>query len=59
MPSIQQVQRLPVTLGGDAGEERRVGQLGVPGCVTRLARTLDLYVAGGCGFGDLRNGHVI
>src|SRR5437016_6856753 len=44
MPAIEQIQRLAVALGGDAGDERRVGHLGVPGCVARLARTLDLYV---------------
>src|SRR5438105_6311360 len=43
VPAIQQIQRLAVALGGDAGDERRVGHLGVPGCVARLARTLDLY----------------
>src|SRR2546430_13669140 len=43
MPTIEQIQRLAVALGGDAGDERRVGHLGVPGCVARLARTLDLY----------------
>src|SRR5207253_5030517 len=44
MPAIEQIQRLAVALGGDAGDERRVGHLGVPGCVARLARTHDLYV---------------
>src|SRR2546430_11779743 len=43
MPAIEQIKRLAVALGGDAGDERRVGHLGVPGCVARLARTLDLY----------------
>src|SRR2546429_6201976 len=44
VPAMRQSQRLAGARGAAAADERRVGRLGVPGCVARLARTHDLYV---------------